>query len=116
MKPASLNPLVPAAILAAALCSGPAANAQEGDPEAGKAKSTTCTTCHGRNGISAAPIYPNLAGQKEQYLVTAIRAYKQQQRQGGQSAVMSAMVSGLSEQDIRDLAAYYASLPPDGGE
>ncbi|WP_440997434.1 c-type cytochrome [Arhodomonas sp. SL1] len=103
-------------VFAAALAFTPLAQGQEGDPEAGKGKSTVCASCHGQDGISTAPIYPNLAGQKEQYLVTSIKAYKNQQREGGQSAVMYPMVSGLSEQDILDLAAYYASLPPGGAE
>lgn len=87
-----------------------------GDPDAGKQKSTTCTTCHGNNGISAGPTYPNLAGQKEQYLVNAIQAYRDKKREGGMTALMYPMVGSLSDQDIEDLAAYYSSLPSDGGE
>ncbi|GGX56160.1 hypothetical protein GCM10007392_24940 [Saccharospirillum salsuginis] len=58
------------------------------------------------------PIYPNLAGQKEQYLISALKAYKSQERKGGNAAVMWGLAAGLSEQDIEDLAAYYASLEP----
>lgn len=84
----------------------------EGDPEAGKAKAGQCAGCHGANGIAPAPIYPNLAGQKEQYLISALKAYKSKERKGGNAAVMWGIAAGLSEQEIKDLAAYYSSLEP----
>lgn len=86
----------------------------EGDVEAGEAKSAVCAACHGANGISAVPIYPNLAGQKEAYLANVLQAYKTQERKGANAAVMWGIASGLSEQDIANLAAYYASLPAGG--
>ena len=87
------------------------ANVFAGDIESGKAKSTTCAACHGQNGISQIPIYPNLAGQKEQYLASSLKAYKDKQRNGGQAVIMQGQTANLSEQDIADLAAYYSSLP-----
>ncbi len=78
-----------------------------GDAEAGKTKSVTCAACHGGAGISPVGTFPNLAGQKEQYLVTQITAFKDGTRE---SAQMAPMVSGLSDEDIANLAAYYASL------
>lgn len=81
----------------------------EGDPEAGKQKAAVCAACHGQNGISAIPSYPNIAGQKEQYLVESLKAYKEKKRQGGQAPVMQAQAQALSEQDIEDLAAYYSA-------
>tara|TARA_R100000322_G_scaffold70868_3_gene44546 strand:- start:140 stop:475 length:336 start_codon:yes stop_codon:yes gene_type:complete len=87
-----------------------------GDAEAGKAKAAVCAACHGQNGISQIPMYPNLAGQKEQYLVASMKAYKNGQRQGGQAPVMQGQATGLSDEDIANLAAYYASLPADGGK
>jgi cytochrome c553 len=84
------------------------------DAEAGKAKAGVCAACHGQNGISQVPIYPNLAGQKEQYLVAALKAYKAGQRQGGQAPVMQGQATALSDEDIANLAAYYASLPAGG--
>lgn len=78
-----------------------------GDAEAGKAKSAVCAACHGGAGISAAPIYPNLAGQKEQYLLSSLQAYKAGTRSNPQ---MSPMAAPLSDEDMADLAAYYASL------
>lgn len=86
----------------------------EGDADAGEARSASCVACHGANGISAVPIYPNLAGQKEAYLANVLTAYKTQARQGANAAVMWGIAAGLSEQDIANLAAYYASLPAGG--
>jgi cytochrome c553 len=94
---------------AAALLSGPAAVQAAGDADAGKAKAATCAGCHGPKGIAIAPNYPNLAGQKEQYLADSMKAY----RDGGRdNPIMKPMVSALSDEDIANLAAYYASLPP----
>lgn len=84
------------------------------DVEAGKAKAQVCSACHGSNGIAQIPGYPNLAGQNEQYLVSALKAYKNKQRSGGQSAVMQGQAANLSDADIANLAAYYASLPAGG--
>lgn len=82
-----------------------------GDAEKGKAKSVTCAACHGTNGISMIPNYPNLAGQKELYLVDAIKAYRDGTRK---NPVMSPMAANLSDEDIANLAAYYSSLPAGG--
>jgi cytochrome c553 len=84
-----------------------AVGAQAGDAAAGKAKSSNCTGCHGMNGKSTMPTNPNLAGQKEAYLVKAIKAYRDGQRK---DPMMSSMVSGLSDADVEDLAAFYASV------
>jgi cytochrome c553 len=78
-----------------------------GDAETGKAKSAVCAACHGANGISPAPIWPNLAGQKEAYLVKQIKAFKNGERT---DPTMAPMVAALTDADIDDLAAYYASL------
>ncbi|RJG47939.1 c-type cytochrome [Motilimonas pumila] len=80
------------------------------DAEQGKAKSAICATCHGAAGIATVPVYPNLAGQQEAYLVSSLKAYKNKERNGGMAAVMQAQAAGLSDEDIADLAAYYASL------
>lgn len=81
-----------------------------GDAEAGKAKSAVCASCHGADGMALMPIYPNLAGQNEEYLVSALQAYRSKERQGGNAALMHAMAANLSDEDINNLAAYYASL------
>ena len=84
--------------------------ATAGDIAAGKAKSAVCATCHGADGISIAPIYPNLKGQKEGYLASSIKAYKKGERKGGMSAIMVPQASMLSDEDIANVAAYYSSL------
>ena len=81
------------------------------DIAAGKAKTATCAACHGNKGVSMIPMYPNLAGQKEQYLVLQMKAFRDGQRK---NMVMSPMAAGLSDADIANLSAYYASLHPAG--
>jgi cytochrome c553 len=83
------------------------ASALAGDVEAGKAKSAMCASCHGANGISMSPLWPNLAGQKEQYLIKQIKAFRDGTRQ---DPMMAPMVAALSDADIENLAAYYSSL------
>jgi cytochrome c553 len=80
------------------------------DIEAGKAKAAVCAGCHGANGISLIPTYPNLAGQKAAYLVSSMKAYKAQERTGGQAPVMYGMVATLNDADMANLAAYFESL------
>lgn len=81
--------------------------ASAGDAAAGKAKAATCAGCHGANGISAVPTYPNLAGQKEAYLVATLKGFRDGTRA---NATMNAMAKPLSDADIENLAAYYSSL------
>lgn len=81
------------------------------DAERGRQKAAVCVACHGADGIAVITEYPNLAGQKVKYLQLAIKAYRDGERR---HAVMSPMAAGLSEQDIADIAAFYASLPPAG--
>lgn len=81
-----------------------------GDITAGKAKAGMCAGCHGAKGKAMIPTYPNLAGQNQQYLVSALKAYKSKARNGGQAAVMQGMAGALSDDDINNLAAYFASL------
>lgn len=83
-----------------------------GDSSAGQQKSAACMACHGADGKASAPIYPHLAGQNEAYLGLSLHAYKSGARSGGQAEVMKAFVAGLSDEDIDDLAAYYAGLKP----
>lgn len=91
-------------------CSLPAL--AEGNSSAGQEKSARCMACHGAEGKAAVPVYPNLAGQHAPYLVQALQAYKSGARSGGQAEMMKAFVAGLSDEDIEDLAAYYAGLKP----
>ena len=78
-----------------------------GDAAAGKAKAATCNACHGANGISAMPIYPNLAGQKEAYLVKQMKAFKDKSRK---DPTMNAMAAPLSDADMANIAAHYAGM------
>jgi cytochrome c553 len=78
-----------------------------GDAAAGKAKAATCNACHGANGISAMPIYPNLAGQKEAYLVKQMKAFKDKSRK---DPTMNAMAAPLSDADMANVAAHYAGM------
>ncbi|USD65921.1 cytochrome c [Vibrio sp. SCSIO 43136] len=84
--------------------------AMAGDVAAGKAKAGVCAACHGPAGIAMIDGYPNLAGQNEKYLVESMKAYKNKQRNGGLAVVMQAQAAALSDQDIENLAAYFASL------
>ena len=81
-------------------------SALAGDAAAGKAKSALCASCHGPTGISMSPVWPNLAGQKEQYLIKQITAFRDGTRQ---DAMMAPMVAALSDTDIENLAAYFSS-------
>jgi len=81
--------------------------AMAGDAAAGKVKAATCAGCHGAAGISAAPNYPNLAGQKEAYIVKQLKAFKGKTRT---DPTMNAMAAPLSDADMANVAAYFASL------
>lgn len=84
-----------------------------GDPAAGKTKNAVCTACHGSAGVSTTPTWPNLAGQNAEYIVKQLHDFKDKKRENPQ---MSPMTAALTDQDIEDLAAYYASLDPAVGE
>lgn len=77
-----------------------------GDVEAGKAKAATCAACHGADGNALVAMYPSLAGQGENYLVKQLQDFKSGARN---NAVMSGMVAGLSEDDMKNVAAYFSS-------
>jgi cytochrome c553 len=85
--------------------------AEGGDPDAGKGKTAMCAGCHGIAGFRTAypEVYsvPKIGGQKEAYLVNALRAY----RAGDRShPTMVAIAASLSDKDIADLAAYYSRV------
>ncbi|RMF20045.1 MAG: cytochrome c [Gammaproteobacteria bacterium] len=97
-------------VVAGLAMAGMTMTAQAGDAAAGKAKAAVCAACHGANGKAAIPTYPNLAGQNEKYIVSALHAYKNKQRNGGQAAIMQGQAAALSDADIENLAAYFSSL------
>ena len=80
-----------------------------GDPEAGKQKILVCNSCHGEDGNSIAPNFPNLAGQGEQYTLKQLQDFKSSLRT---DPTMNGMVLPLSGQDMADIAAYYAQQTP----
>jgi cytochrome c553 len=98
-KRAGNTAFMAAALLAAGLV-------QAGNPELGRAKSTQCVACHGDDGRGIAPNYPVLAGQYADYLALALRQYRSGERN---NPLMSPFAANLSDADIADLAAYYAS-------
>lgn len=79
----------------------------DGDPDAGKSKSTACGACHGANGNSQNPEWPNLAAQHAKYIYQQLQYFKAGERN---NVLMNGQAMALSEQDMQDLAAYYESL------
>lgn len=94
-------------LVASVVLSVAAFSTNAADVAAGKAKSAMCAACHGANGISQIPMYPNLAGQKAQYTLKQLKAFKDGTRK---DPVMSPMAMPLSDADMANLAAYYESL------
>ena len=84
-------------------------SASAADPEAGKTKAATCAACHGVTGSSSNPMWPSLGGQHERYLVQQLQAFQSGLRS---DPMMTPMAMGLSEQDMQDIAAYYAQQTP----
>ncbi len=80
----------------------------DGNARLGATKITTCIACHGEDGKGILPIYPVIAGQHQEYLAHSLRQYRSGERN---NAIMGPMAMNLSDDDIEDLAAYYASLP-----
>ncbi|MDD2762029.1 MAG: c-type cytochrome [Methylomonas sp.] len=78
------------------------------DINAGKSKSAACMGCHGAEGVSNNSMWPNLAGQNAAYIAGQLKNFKSGQRD---NATMKAIADGLSDADMQNLAAYFASLP-----
>jgi len=77
------------------------------DPAAGRARAQPCAVCHGPHGISTAPDAPNIAGQPAIYLAAQLRAYRSGVRK---HEVMAVMAKPLTDDDIQNLAAWFASI------
>lgn len=88
---------------AAALLTLSAATLGEAPP-----KAASCEACHGQGGVSINPEWPNLAGQKEIYLVNQLTAFRDGERE---NALMAPMIAGLTDKDIQELTAHYANQP-----
>lgn len=80
-----------------------------GNPSAGQTKSATCVACHAADGNSMVPTFPKLAGQHADYTAKQLHDFKSGNRN---DPTMLPMVAGLNDQDIADLAAYFASQTP----
>ena len=90
-----------------------AAVGPKGDPAAGKDKTATCAACHGADGNSLAPSFPKLAGQGEKYLLKQMKDI----RDGARPVpTMVGQVDNMSDQDLADIAAYYASQTSTGAQ
>jgi len=80
----------------------------DGSAEAGKARALTCNACHGADGNSGSPMWPNLAGQNAPYILEQLTAFKDGSRQ---DPLMSGQAMMLTEEDMANLAVYFESLP-----
>mgnify|MGYP001818498426 FL=1 len=95
-----------AALISCLMFVGPAAMAK-GSAEAGQEKAATCAACHGQDGNSLNPEWPSLAGQSEQYIVRALKAYRPNGTRN--NPLMMGQVAALSDEDMQDLGAFFAS-------
>jgi cytochrome c553 len=103
--------LSPLFVLAGLAFSSPQVHAEslvDGSAESGKARALTCTACHGPEGNSPSPMWPNIAGQNAPYLLAQLRAFKDGSRS---DPLMSGQAMMLSDDDMANLAVYYESLP-----
>jgi cytochrome c553 len=80
-----------------------------GSADAGKAKAAVCSACHGTNGVAPASMFPNLAGQRAEYLYWQLVEFKREARP---DSPMTSQVANLDDATLRDLAMYFASLQP----
>ena len=108
---AQITPM-PAPVTAPVTALADAKPAVFGDAKAGQTKAGACAACHGVDGNSADPQYPRLAGQHERYIWRQLRLFHSGERQ---NALMSGMAAGLSEQDMRDIGAYFATQHGNAG-
>lgn len=100
------------AAVAVALSFSPAVFAA-GNAEAGATKAATCLACHGVGGNSSNPEWPSLAGQNAAYITEQLGMFRKTHRQ---NELMAPMAMILTDEDVLDIAAYYASLTPTGLE
>jgi cytochrome c553 len=102
-----MNKKLLAGAIFAALAGAPAVSLAEGGSiNAGKEKSAVCAGCHGEDGNSSAPLFPKLAGQHPHYFVKQLQAFKDGSRN---DATMASMAANLSQQDMIDIALYFAA-------
>jgi cytochrome c553 len=100
-------------VIGLSLMLGCAGSALAGDASAGKDKTVVCGACHGVDGNSVVPTFPKLAGQNERYLIKQMQDIKNDDRP---VPTMAGQLIGMSDEDIADIAAYYASKTGSGGQ
>jgi len=98
----AVAPANPETVPVVAVDTGPV---KPGDPKAGQAKAGACAACHGVDGNAAIALYPKLAGQHEQYIWRQLKMYKSGERN---NAIMLGLAAVLTEQDMRDIGAYFS--------
>ncbi|MCY9854392.1 c-type cytochrome [Vibrio mediterranei] len=81
-----------------------------GNPELGEMKAPSCVFCHNPNGAPTQANYPNLNGQNSLYLFNAMKAYQNDERQGAMAELMKAQLQNLTEEDLKDIAAFYSTI------
>ena len=101
------GPAAAGLLLAFALLGG-VGNARA-DAEAGRQKAQVCAACHGETGNSSQPMFPSLAGQPKQFIVSALYQFREGKRI---NPVMSPMAANLTNADLNDLAAYFSAQKP----
>ncbi|MFW6021264.1 MAG: c-type cytochrome [Guyparkeria sp.] len=93
-------------LLGLSFLAGAAQASDDGSIKAGREAAQSCASCHGDKGNSNNPAFPSLAGQPAKYVAAQLTAYRDGKRE---NAIMSGQASGLSDQQIEDIAAYYAA-------
>ena len=95
------------AIVSASVTVSAATNGNDvGNADRGRELASACAACHGPDGNSPSPAFPIIAGQHQEYLYSALKAY---QDRGRDNAIMSATIVGMNDQQLQDLAAWFAS-------
>lgn len=95
------------AVLTAMACISAGPSALGADMAAGKRKAQICAACHGIDGVGKNPTVPNIAGESELYLTKQLEAFRSGERRHEQ---MSIVAKPLKDEDIADLAAWYAAI------
>jgi len=97
--------------LALATAAAGAQNDRDGDPERGRVLAGECAPCHDGDGRTRFGIYPRIAGQTYDYFLLSMQEFRSKERHQAYAGLMWPSVAKLSDQDLRDLAAYYSGLP-----
>lgn len=114
MKIASVGSIVLACVTSLAMAADASALlAEGGNAESGATKAAVCGACHGPNGNSSNPEWPNLAGQSAVYIDEQLQLFKANVRN---NPVMQPIVATLTDEDMKDLAVYFAAQTPQGLE